>query len=54
MDSNKENINQNKVSELVDEIEENSLMCLIVKNFSNVYIRYDVRVLFILNNLYLI
>jgi hypothetical protein len=43
MDSNKENINQNKVSELVDEIEENSLMCLIVKNFSNVYIRYDVN-----------
>lgn len=42
MDSNKENINQNKVSELVDEIEENSLMCLIVKNFSNVFIRYDV------------
>ena len=44
MDSNKENIDQNKISELVDEMEENSLMCLIVKNFSYVYIRYDVRI----------
>ena len=46
MDSNKENTNQNKISDLEDEFEENSLMCLIVKNFSNVYIRYDVRILF--------
>ena len=44
MDSNTENTNQNKISELVDEMEENSLMCLIVQNFSTVYIRYDVKI----------
>ena len=44
MDSNTENTNQNKVSDYIDEMEENSLMCLIVQNFSNVYIRYDVRI----------
>lgn len=42
MDSNKEIKNQNRISDLVEEMEENSLMCLIIKNFSNVYIRYDV------------
>jgi hypothetical protein len=43
INSNKENINKNEGTELVNEFEESSLMCIIVKNFSNVYIRYDVR-----------
>lgn len=41
MDSKKE-INENKIKDVLEEAEENTIMCIIIKTLSDVYIRYDV------------